>query len=115
MNLSDREIEYIITLTRSEKPIKRIREYVQSLETHNDNNTRQQDFLHKMYRSFFSHYFRSFAGRYTEECISEAYVYALEVLSRGRAFDIALNDGIKAGSKLYRDYTHDVTSDMQQR
>lgn len=104
MNLSDKEIEHIIMLAKSEKPVKYIRQYLQPA----DKTERQIAFFNKSSNAFFTYYFKSFAGRYSEECALEAYARALELLRGGADLDVALQAGMKRGNKYFHENSRDA-------
>lgn len=100
--ISDQDVNYIMNLSQGEKPEKRIREYLLELKSSRREKENRIEFFNKMNKAFFTYYFRGFAGRYTEECVMEAYTTALDRLTHNSLLEVALQDGIKSAVKLHR-------------
>lgn len=109
MNITDKEIDHIATLLKSEKPYKYVREYIQNLSHNESRIERNLKFFNKMYKAFFSYYFATFAGVYKTDCVMEAYATALSRIKGGAELDIAIEDGLKSGNKLFRQHRGEQT------
>lgn len=102
MQLSKKDIQYIITLAQCEKPEKKIKEYLEREFPDRDKLNKRISMFNKSYRSFFYSYFRKFAGHLVSECIAEAYATGLSCLENGADLETALYAGYRAGTKLHR-------------
>lgn len=101
MKITDQEVNYILNLSRGEKPEKRIREYLSSFLGNGSQKEKRIEFFNKNYKSFFTDYFKKFTWKHREECILEAYIVSLDRLNNDSLLEDALIEGMKAGGVYY--------------
>lgn len=111
MKISREEARQIITLASTDKAEKNIRNYLEMLDNVSSRVKRQTDFYNKSYKSLYQSYFSTFAGRYRDECVMEAYVTGLGYINKGADLDIAIQHGFKAGTNLHRTMAKEVLVD----